>query len=141
MILTVNPASSMPLYAQIADQIRRAIANGVLRAGEPLPSLRETVLKLRVNHLTISKAYRELENDGLVVTRHGLGSFVAPEVRTRIEGHRREALARGLDSVLVDACQMQVSFDEVREILEERIDIANEGFARDYAKAREQDGK
>jgi GntR family transcriptional regulator len=141
MILTVDTASSTPVYAQIVDQVKRAIAHGILRSGDALPSLRETAMRLRINHLTVSKAYKLLEHEGLLETRHGLGSFVAPGVQTRIGDHRRHTLAREMDSLLVDACHMSVSFDEVKQLLEERIKAANDGFARDYAKAREENAE
>ena len=134
------PPSSTPVYAQIVDQIKRAIASGVVRSGDPLPSLRETALKLRINHLTISKAYKQLENERLIETRHGLGSFIVGGVETRIKQHRRTTLAQALDEVLVDACQLGVAFEEVKQLLDERIKAADNGFAREYRKERKDDG-
>ena len=131
MILRIDTTNSVPVYAQIVDQIRRAIASGVLRGGESLPSLRETAVKLRVNPLTVGKAYKLLEQDGLVETRHGLGSFVTANSQASSSTYRSETLAREIDDLLVDAYQLGVSFDQVRRMVEERIEQASNGFARE----------
>jgi GntR family transcriptional regulator len=86
-----------PLYDQIASRIRLAIASGELRAGEGLPSVRQLAARLRVNPATIVQAYRELESEGFVKTRHGAGTFVndvEPEQRTREKGDEARRLVR-----------------------------------------------
>ena len=77
MIFTIDTTSSVPIYAQLVEQVKYALAAGILRAGDPLPSLRQTAAGLRVNPLTVSKAYRALEADGIIVTDHGRGSSVS----------------------------------------------------------------
>lgn len=125
MILRIDTTTSMPVYAQIVDQIKRAIAAGSLRAGDGLPSLRETAIKLRINPLTVGKAYKQLESDGLIETRHGLGSYVTANSGA-VEVFRREALARDIDNLIVDAFHMGVSPNELNELFAERTDAANE---------------
>ena len=66
-----------PVYLQIQSQLQRRIASGALAAGDALPSVRALAKQLRVNPNTVVRAYRELEFSGLVVTRHGEGTFVA----------------------------------------------------------------
>ena len=91
-----------PLYDQIASRIRLAIASGELRAGEGLPSVRQLAARLRVNPATIVQAYRELESEGFVKTRHGAGTFVnevEPEQRSR----ERDDEARRLVRDMIDA--------------------------------------
>jgi len=141
LILRIDTESSTPVYAQIVDQIKRAIASGILANGDSLPSLRELALKLRINPLTVNKAYKHLENEGLIETRHGLGSFVAADTRSSTEKFRRETLTRATDDLLVDAFQMGVSFDEVKELLEERIEAAKDDFARDLSQRRDEGDK
>lgn len=121
MLLRVNGNNSTPVYAQIVEQIKRAIATGAAKSGDPLPSLRETALKLRVNPLTVTKAYKQLEAEGLVETRHGLGSFISGNVKGQTSEFRQAALTQAVDDLLIDARHLGVSVEEVRRLLEERI--------------------
>ena len=68
--------SGAPPYVQIAQQVRQALRVGMLRVGDQLPTVREVVEKLVINPNTVLKAYRELEHEGLVVSRPGQGTFV-----------------------------------------------------------------
>ena len=128
LILRVDPTHSVPVYAQIVDQIKRAIASGMLRSSEPLPSLRETAINLRINPLTVNKAYKLLEQEGLIETRHGLGSFVRADAGTAAESYSREVLSRSLDSLLLDAANLGVPADEMRSLFEERMEAAANGL-------------
>jgi GntR family transcriptional regulator len=78
MFLPVDPSSGLPVYRQIMDQVRRMIVGGRLAPGERLPSIRELASSLQVNPLTVGKAYGELERDGVVEMRRGLGMYVRP---------------------------------------------------------------
>ena len=139
MILRIDTTSSTPVYAQIVDQVRRAIATGTLKGGDTLPSLRETALKLRVNPLTVGKAYKQLEQEGLVETRQGLGSFITWSGEELTEGFRRDTLSRAIDDVLVDAYHFGVSFDDLKRLFKERVEAANDGFAEGSAGRSESD--
>lgn len=75
--MSVNPTSHVPIYEQIADFIRGAVAAGVFQPGELIPSVRTLALELVVNPNTVQRAYLELEREGLVVKRKGLGVAVA----------------------------------------------------------------
>jgi GntR family transcriptional regulator len=120
MILKIDTTSSTPIYAQIVDQVKRSIACGGLKCGDPLPSLRETAVKLRVNPLTVDKAYKLLERDGLVEIRHGLGTFVTQEASITSDGYRKDVLTKAVDNLLLDAYQLGVSLDELKDLLNER---------------------
>lgn len=72
----IDSNSSVPVYQQIADEIRRAIAAGVYLPGEMIPSIRATSLKMSVNPNTVQRAYEQLDREGLVQARAGLGLFV-----------------------------------------------------------------
>lgn len=139
MILRIDTTSSVPVYAQIVDQVKRAIAAGSLRAGDNLPSLRETALKLRINPLTVGKAYKLLEQDGLIETRHGLGSYVTTDNGGAAGIYRRDVLAREIDNLLVDAFNMGVSPMELKDMFDERADAADKNLARENA--LEEDGR
>jgi len=75
--MAVNPDSHIPLYEQIVDHVCGLIAAGVYRSGEAVPSVRALAMELHVNPNTIQRAYQELERNGFVHTRKGLGVFVA----------------------------------------------------------------
>jgi len=68
-----------PMYLQIIDQIKQKIAVGDWAAGDEIPSIRQLAVTLRVSVITVKRAYLELERDGIIVTQHGKGSFVAPD--------------------------------------------------------------
>ncbi len=75
--LTVSQADRRPMYLQIKEQIRHRIAVGDWKAGQEIPSIRTLAIELRVSVITIKRTYIELESEGVIVTRHGKGSFVA----------------------------------------------------------------
>ena len=98
--MSINPNSHVPIYLQIADHIRRALAAGVYRTGEPIPSLRQLALQLVVNPNTVQRAFEELEREGLIHARKGLGMFVteqgAQAARTRSEDAVYSAFSQGI---------------------------------------------
>lgn len=75
--LLLSPHSSVPMYAQIVEQIVAKVMSGAWQAGEPLPSIRELSASCQVSVITVKRAYLELERAGVIVTRQGKGSFVA----------------------------------------------------------------
>ncbi|MDI3257931.1 MAG: GntR family transcriptional regulator [Kyrpidia sp.] len=77
MWLHIDPRSEVPLYQQVVDQVREAVARRWLQPGDRLPSVRELAIKLALNHNTVAKAYQELEREGLIETLRGRGTFVA----------------------------------------------------------------
>ncbi len=121
-ILEIDPASSIPLYRQIYEQVKLGIAVGALREGDRLPPVRELASRLAVNRNTAARAVRELESDGLIRTRAGQGSFVlagAPPV-DRAEGEQRVDAA--LDAVLLEASILGVPLEELSWRLVRRIE-------------------
>jgi GntR family transcriptional regulator len=76
MVFRLATKSNVPPYAQLAEQVRQALMTGVLREGDQLPTVKEVVGALAINANTVLKAYRELEHEGLVEGRQGIGTFV-----------------------------------------------------------------
>ena len=76
MHMIINNQSMVPIYEQIMEQIKKAIASGELSEGSMLPSVRGLAAELRISALTVKKAYDRLEEEGLTVTVHGKGTFV-----------------------------------------------------------------
>ena len=84
---------SQPIYRQIRDRVVAMILDGVLKEGEPLPSVRNVAAEYRVNPLTVLKSYQELVDGGLVEARRGLGMFVVDGARNLLlEGERQKFL-------------------------------------------------
>ena len=77
--MTIDPNSPVPIYQQIGDYIRRAVAAGLYRPGEAIPSLRAMALELVVNPNTVQRAYEALEREGLIQARKGRGMFVTKD--------------------------------------------------------------
>ena len=72
----LDPRTGVAPYRQLVDQVRQAVSLGLLRAGDRLPSVREVVTQITINPNTVHRAYRELEHEGVVEGRPGLGTFV-----------------------------------------------------------------
>ncbi len=83
-----------PIWRQIKDRVLSAILDGGIKEGEPLPSVRQVALDLQVNPLTVSKAYQELADDGLVERRRGLGMFVIDGARKGLSASERNAFLK-----------------------------------------------
>jgi DNA-binding transcriptional regulator YhcF (GntR family) len=82
--------SGVPTYLQLVQQVRQAVRLGILRPGDQLPTVKEVVGSLAINANTVLKAYRELDHDGLVEGRRGLGTFVASGVPPRSPDEHKE---------------------------------------------------
>ncbi len=87
----VDERSTVPLYVQLGEQVLAAVARGDLRRGDRLPSVRDVAGELALNPLTVNRAYAELEREGVLETRRGLGTFVAG-MRKRKDGTAVPAL-------------------------------------------------
>lgn len=119
-MIEIDPASPVPLYRQIAEQIQRQIALGALRTGERLPAVRELAVVARVNRNTAARAVQYLESVGLVRTRVGQGTFVE-ERRRPGDGHRSTAALESLiDRLVVEGHTLGLTAEELGERIERR---------------------
>ncbi len=123
MRFTVDTTSAVPIYAQLIAQVKHAMAAGVLRPGDSLPSLRELAAQLRVNPLTVARAYRELDALGIITTAHGRGSVISAGAERLGATYRREALAQAVDRMLVEAYHLGTSPEEIRAMVQERLQV------------------
>lgn len=117
----VDPSSGVPIYLQVVNQVKRAVASGLLDKGDQLPSVRELAMELTVNPNTVAKAYQELERDGTIQTVRGVGTFISEKQQKLVLEERFKALEGVIDKVLVEAHHLGFNFNVVRETLEERI--------------------
>jgi GntR family transcriptional regulator len=120
MEFTINTTVGTPIYQQLTEQICSGIARGRLRADERLPSVRELSQTLVVNPNTVARAYTELERDGTLYTRPGLGVFVNAARPSLPKKVRRERLVGAVDQFLVAAIRVGCPRDEVQELVDER---------------------
>src|SRR6185369_17795504 len=136
MVFQIDFKAGKPVYLQLVDQIRYAAASGVLRAGEPLPSIRPLAEELRLNRNTVAKAYAELEGQGIIETRAGKGCFVTENNSPFKKAVRQKMLADDIDAAVVQAHHLQVSEKDFLELVRQRLEL----FARktrDNAENRE----
>jgi len=120
-LLGIDPSSPTPVYAQIEEQLARLVMTGHYKAKERIPSVRELAVTLRVNPLTVSKAYGRLSDRGLVKTVRGKGVFVAekpPEISAK-EKERR--MAGKIDLLLAEARQMGMQEPQLAELFRKRL--------------------
>jgi GntR family transcriptional regulator len=121
MDLRIETSGREPIYRQLMRQVREAIAVGTLAAEEKLPSVRELSRDLVVNPNTIAKVYTELEREGLVCTRPGLGVFVARPRRELTKKARRDRLVLTLDRFLTEAVHLGFAPAEVEALVHDRL--------------------
>jgi GntR family transcriptional regulator len=120
-VFRVDTGSGMPIYRQLVQQVRRDVMLGRLRPGDQLPSVNEVVDSLSVNPNTVVKAFSELEHQGLVVRRQGIGTFVAASpsmTSVPVAPRLLASLARWVDRARQDG----LSPEQIRMLLEVALD-------------------
>lgn len=118
MWLKVDAGSGVPLYLQIMQQVQQAVDSGYLGSGEQLPSVRELAVELTISPNTAARAYRELETEGLIVTRQGRGTFISSRAGGISRRKRRAALRSEMKALVVRAHLLDVTLEELAELLE-----------------------
>ena len=119
MVFHLNPASGVPLYLQLIEQVKHAIESGVLAAGDQLPSVRQIAEELLINPNTVARAYRELEHEGTVDLRHGSGAYIRESVvdRTKLMQKARAVVRSSLERL----DSFDLSEDEIRRLVESEL--------------------
>ncbi len=120
MEFRIDSSSRLPIYRQLRNQFREAVARGRLKPQERLPSVRDLSRKLVVNPNTIARGYTELEREGLLNTRPGLGVFVARPKDELTKKVRKERLTTRSDEFLTEAVHLGFSADEVIALISDR---------------------
>lgn len=112
--IAISQTDARPMYLQIVEQIRQRVAAGDWPAGKELPSIRVMAADLRVSVITVKRAYLDLETEGVIVTRHGKGSFVADA-----QGLAKDLRLAELDNHLQAAADIARSLDmKDRELMD-----------------------
>lgn len=118
MKIIINHTSMQPIYEQIISQIRGAVIAGSVKSGEMLPSVRTLAKELKISALTVKKAYDSLEEDGLVVTVHGKGSFIADGNESVLLEERRKEVEEVLELAVQKGRASGITDAQLRELFE-----------------------
>lgn len=117
MWLSVDPRSSRPVYQQVVDGVREAVAKGALREGDRMPSVRELATRMTLNHNTVARAYQELEREQVIEVVRGHGTFVAASRPVPDREARIAALAARMREMLVEAHHLQMGEEDLFRLL------------------------
>ena len=117
MDIVINAASMTPIYEQIVDRIRALIKTGDLRAGDALPSVRALARQCAISALTVKKAYDVLEQEGLVVTVQGKGTFVAEVSPNIVAEELNRQVEEEFAQTIAKARRLQLSDAEIMELV------------------------
>ena len=121
MWFDIDPRLSTPVYQQIIEKIKKAIAHGLLEPGEKIPTVRELASLTALNPNTIAKAYQKLEQEGVIITMRSRGTFVADTNLDKKTAASYKALEEMLENLLIDAYHMGFSHTEVQNILNQKL--------------------
>ncbi len=117
-----DTTSRVPIYRQLTEQVRAAVARGRIAPGERLPSVRQLSRELVVNPNTIARAYTELERDGVLITQPGRGVFIA-ELRSDLTKRARQRhLEEQLEQLIVEAVHLGFSAEEFLALTTKRME-------------------
>lgn len=117
MHIILNNSSMVPIYEQLMSQIKALVIGGELKPGAPLPSVRALSTELKISALTVKKAYDRLEEEGIVVTVHGKGSYVAETDAQLAEEARRREVERQFEEAIARALAAGMTKDEIEELV------------------------
>ncbi len=117
MFIVISQSDPDPMHKQVTDQVKDAIAKGAVKAGEKIPSIREMSKELGISPITIKRSYRDLEQEGYIITRAGLGSFVADVDFGRLRSEKVDEIAGELERILKMAAGYGISAAELGKII------------------------
>jgi GntR family transcriptional regulator len=127
MNLEIDFRSGIPIYIQVIERIKERMASGHLKPGDQLPTVRSLALELRVNFNTIARAYRILDESGIISTQQGRGTYIldapSPEVSAAM---RRTTLETITDRYLADALRLGFSPEEILATLQQQMNQKND---------------
>ena len=122
----ISPAAAGPLYRQIVEGVRREISEGRLRPGEPLPSFRALAENLLVSLITVKRAYEELEREGIIYRKQGLGTFVSDNGAARSRAVKRRDAEDLMAQAVREGAEARMSEREIldlaRRLIRERME-------------------
>jgi GntR family transcriptional regulator len=130
MFLHIDAHNGLAVYDQIVRQVKFAVADGTLSAGEMVPSVRELAKELAVNPNTVARAYRQLQDEGVLATVRGTGLAVESGAKRGCQADRKRLIRERLNDVLAEAHSSGLAEEEIQEL-----------FAAELSAAKRQRGK
>lgn len=118
MKLIIQHSSMTPIYEQLVEQIKGAIIKGELEENDPLPSVRSLAKELKISALTVKKAYDALDQEGMIVTVHGKGSFVCGVNPSLKWEEQLKAIQNELEEIVTKARLVGMSDQDLKELME-----------------------
>ena len=120
IFIVVSPLNPDPMYKQVTDQIKNAVAGGILKPEDKLPSIREMTRELGISEITIKRAYADLEHEGYIFTRSGLGSFVANVSKEKMRNKKIAEIQQELRRILKSGEKFDISADDIIEAIRKK---------------------
>jgi GntR family transcriptional regulator len=117
----IATGSGTPIYRQIVEQVRLAVATGALSAGEEMPSVRSLAERLLINFNTVAKAYGELVHDGVLESLQGKGFYVARKRQIYSKAERLRRLRHAVDNCIHEAVFLDFTADAIRQAVDEKL--------------------
>lgn len=119
LFIVVSHLNPEPMYKQITDQVKEAIASGGLKPEAKLPSIREMARELKISEITIKHAYSDLENEGFIITRSGLGSYVANINRDKLRQEKWQEIQKDILKICKTAERFNIKAGELIALVKE----------------------
>ncbi len=119
LFIVISHLNPDPMYKQITDQVKDAIASGGLHPETKLPSIREMSRELKISEITIKRAYSDLENEGFIITRSGLGSYIADINRDKLRQDKWQETRKDILKILKTAERFNISAEEIITLVKE----------------------
>lgn len=120
MQLHVSTGDGVPIYLQIANQVKYMVASGRLLPGNEIPPIRVLAHQLLVNPNTVARAYLELEREGIVEKRHGSGTYISAAGSPLAQKERLKILTERVDALLAEARLLEIEPQELQRLIKER---------------------
>ena len=120
MQLHISTGDGVPIYLQIAHQVKYLVASGRLAAGDEIPPIRVLAHQLLVNPNTVARAYLELEREGVVQKRHGSGTYISDTGSPLARKERLRIVSERVDALLAEARHLEVEPQELLRLIKER---------------------
>ena len=120
MQLRISTGDGVPIYLQIANQVKYLVASGRLAAGNEIPPIRVLAHQLLVNPNTVARAYLELEREGVVQKRHGSGTYISENGSPLARKERQKIICERVDALLAECRHLEVEPQELLRLIRER---------------------
>ncbi len=121
MLLHLNPASGVPIYLQIENQVKHYVAAGALKPGDALPSVRKVAADMRINPNTVARAYQNLERDGVLRSVPGGGTYVAENPGGLLKSEKIRRLRPYARQIAVEGTQLRLEPHEIVNLVEQEL--------------------